>query len=59
VWWTIFTAIDLYIGLIIVDSIAGTLPPEKQRRAAIAKKVILGMLAFTAIVLVVQVAKRY
>jgi hypothetical protein len=59
VWWTIFTAVDLYIGLIVLDSLAGTVPTEKRERLAIVRKVILGLLALTGIVLVVQIMHRH
>jgi hypothetical protein len=59
VWWTLFTAVDLYIGLIVLDSLAPTLPPEKQRRLASVRKIILALLALAAIVLILQIVKRH
>jgi cell division protein FtsL len=59
VWWTIFTAVDLYIGLIILDSLAGTIPPEKQKRLGMARKAILALLGATVIVLAVQIIHRH
>ncbi|HKH98233.1 MAG TPA: hypothetical protein VJ999_03925 [Candidatus Sulfotelmatobacter sp.] len=44
-WWTLFTAVDLYIGVIVLDAMAPSLPPEKRARVRAARKVILGLLA--------------
>jgi hypothetical protein len=59
VWWTIFTIVDLYIGLIILDTLASSVPPEKIGRLRTAKKVILGLLVISGIVLVVQLIRRF
>jgi hypothetical protein len=59
VWWTIFTIVDLYIGLIVLDSLASSVPPEKIRRLQMAKKVILGLLLASGIVLVLQLLRRH
>jgi hypothetical protein len=58
VWWTIFTIVDLYIGLIVLDSLASSVPPEKTRRVQVTKKVILGLLLVSGIVLVLQLVRR-
>jgi hypothetical protein len=58
VWWTIFTIVDLYIGLIVLDSLASSVPPEKIRRLQVTKKVILGLLLGSGIVLVLQLVRR-
>ncbi len=57
-WWTIFAGIDLYIGLIVLDSLAGSLPPEKQKRLAAARKIVLAALGATALLLAVQILRR-
>jgi len=59
VWWIIFTAVDLYIGLIVLDALAPSLHPEKRNRVAVAKKITLGLLALTGIALVVAIWRRY
>jgi hypothetical protein len=59
VWWTIFTIVDLYIGLIILDTLASSVPPEKMGRLRTAKKIILGLLVISGIVLVVQLIRRF
>jgi hypothetical protein len=43
-WWIIFTAVDLYICLVIFKSLEPSLVPAKQRPAAIAEKAIIGSL---------------
>jgi hypothetical protein len=58
-WWTIFTGIDLYIGLIILDTLKESVPPEKQKRLAAARKVALALLAATAVVLIAQIIRRH
>jgi len=57
-WWTIFTAADLYIGLIVLDAMAPSIPSEKLGRVRTARKVILALLAASAIVLAVQITHR-
>ncbi len=42
--WTIFTAADLYIGLIVLDAMAPSIPAEKLGRLPVARKVILALL---------------
>jgi cell division protein FtsL len=59
VWWTIFTAVDLYIGLIIVDSLVGSVPREKLARLAAVRKSILALLILSTLVLAVQIVSRY
>jgi hypothetical protein len=57
-WWTIFTAADLYIGLIVIDAMAPSTPVEKLGRLRVARKVILALLVVSAIVLLLQIARR-
>jgi hypothetical protein len=57
-WWTIFTAADLYIGLIVIDAMAPSIPAEKLGRLRVARKVILALLVVSAIVLLLQIARR-
>jgi len=51
-WWILFTAVDLYIGLVVLDAMAPGVPPEKQRRLAVAKKAILASIGLLAIAFV-------
>jgi hypothetical protein len=57
-WWTIFTAADLYIGLIVLDAMAPSIPAEKLGRLRSARRVILALLVVAAIVLALQIARR-
>jgi hypothetical protein len=57
-WWTIFTAADLYIGLIVLDAMAPSIPAEKLGRLRSARRVILALLVVSAIVLALQIARR-
>jgi len=59
VWWIVYTAADLYIGLIVLDALAPSLPPQKLTRVKAAKKVVIGLLALTAIWCVVALWRRY
>lgn len=43
-WWVLFTAADLYVGLIVLDALAPSLPTHKKRRLAWAKKTILAII---------------
>ena len=57
--WTIFTAIDLYVGVVLIDLILTTAPPEKILRLRKARKVALVLLGISVVVLAVQIARRY
>jgi hypothetical protein len=57
-WWTIFTAADLYIGLIVLDAMAPSIPAEKLGRLRTARRVILLLLLASAVVLALQIAHR-
>jgi hypothetical protein len=59
VWWIVFTAADLYIGLIVLETLAPSLPPEKLARLKVAKKVVIGLLVLTAVWFVVALGRRY
>jgi hypothetical protein len=58
VWWTLFTVVDLYIGVVVLDAMAISLPQEKLPRLRAARKVIVALLVAAAIVLIIQVAHR-
>ena len=53
-WWIIFTAADLYIGLVVLKTMQPSLPLVKQKRLKIAEKVILVLLALTAVAFLVK-----
>jgi hypothetical protein len=57
-WWILFTAVDLYIGLVVLDAMAPSLPPEKQRRLAVAKKVIVASIGLLGIAFVFAWLRR-
>jgi hypothetical protein len=54
VWWTFFVAADLCIGLIVLDAMAPSIPPEKLGRMRVARKVILALLVVSAIIFAMQ-----
>jgi hypothetical protein len=56
-WWLVFTAVDLYIGLIALDVMvrSGSIPPHKLRGVAVAKKILIASLVVVGIVLVVMI----
>lgn len=41
-WWIAFTALDLYIGLVILDLLAPNLAAEKQSQIKQARKIVMG-----------------
>ena len=57
--WTIFTAIDLWMGVFLLDMMSTTVPPEKLPRLRAARKVVLTLLAISIVVLLTQIARRY
>ncbi|HKF02519.1 MAG TPA: hypothetical protein VKB49_09395 [Candidatus Sulfotelmatobacter sp.] len=57
--WTIFTAIDLWMGLFLIDMMSTTVPPEKLPRLRAARKVVIALLGISVIVLLTQIARRY
>ncbi len=58
-WWIVFTAVDLYIGLVILDALAPSLAAEKVPRIKSAKRVIVVLLVLSAIALLVVLIKRW
>jgi len=59
VGWTIFTAIDLYIGVVLIDLISTTAAPEKLPRLRKARTLTLALLGISIVVLGIQIARRY
>ena len=57
--WIVFAALDVYIGLIILEALIPSLPVEKLPRAKWARKVILALLAVLAAVFVGMLVKRW
>jgi hypothetical protein len=58
-WWTAFTAVDLYIGLVILDVMASSVPPHKLGRLRATRNVVIGLLAASVVIFAVQVVRRY
>jgi hypothetical protein len=50
--WIAFAALDVYIGLIILEALIPTLPAEKLPRAKLARKAVIASLILLAVVLV-------
>lgn len=50
-WWILFTAIDLYLGLVLIDVLARSesIPPDKLRRLAVTKKILIAGLSLCAV----------
>ena len=57
--WIAFAALDVYIGLIILEALIPSLPAEKLLRAKCARKAILASLAVLAAVFVGMLVKRW
>ena len=54
--WTIFTAIDLFVGALLLDLMTTSVPPEKLPRLRTARNVSLVLFGITLIVLLGQIA---
>jgi len=59
VGWTIFTAIDLYVGVLLIDLMSTSVPLEKLPRLRKVRKLALILLGIAVVVLGVQIARRY
>jgi hypothetical protein len=59
VGWTIFTAIDLFIGAFLIDMMSTTVPPEKLPRLRKARNITLILFAISVVVLCAQFARRH
>ena len=57
--WIAFAALDVYIGLIILEALIPSLPAEKLPRAKSARIVILASLGMLAVVFVGFLIKRW
>ena len=56
--WTIFTAIDLFVGALLLDLMTTSVPPEKLPRLRTARNVSLVLFGITLIVLLGQIAHQ-
>jgi hypothetical protein len=57
--WIAFVALDVYIGLIILEAMIPSLPAEKLSKAKRARVVILASLGMLAIAFVALLIKRW
>ena len=60
-WWLVFTAADLYIGIVCLDvmSKSGAIPEHKLKRLAVAKKIAIGLLVITLAVVALKLVVRH
>ena len=58
VGWTIFTVIDLFIGVCLIDMISTTVPPERLPRLRKARNVTLILFGISVVILLIQIARR-
>ena len=54
-WWIVFAAVDVYIGLVILDLLARSMPPEKMPRMKIAKKALVAILVALGMAFVAKI----
>ena len=54
-WWILFTAADLYVGIIVLKAMEPSLPPEKKARLAIVEKVLWISIAVLSVTFVIKV----
>jgi len=59
VGWTIFAAIDLFVGALLLDLMTTSVPPEKLPRLRAARNVSLVLFGITVLVLLAQIAHRH
>jgi hypothetical protein len=59
VGWTIFTAIDLFVGAFLVDMMSTTVPPEKLPRLRKARNITLLLFGISLVVRCFQLAHRH
>jgi hypothetical protein len=59
VGWTIFTAIDLFVGAFLIDMMSTTVPPEKLPRLRKARNITPLLFGISLVVLCVQLAHRH
>jgi Mn2+/Fe2+ NRAMP family transporter len=57
-WWIVFTAVDLYIGIVVLKTMESSVPPEKRKRLKIAERVVLVLLGITAVAFLVKLFHR-
>jgi hypothetical protein len=57
--WIAFAALDVYIGLIILEALTPSLPAGKLRRAKRARVVILASLGMLAVAFLGLIIKRW
>ncbi|GEM_PF-3697441 len=58
IFWLIFTAVDLYIGVVALDLMKGTVPPEKLPRLAVVKKILIAATLVVVAMIVVKWVKK-
>ena len=57
--WIAFTAIDLWIGLIILEAMLPTLPEAMAARARKVSQTLVGSIALLAVAFVALLVKRW
>jgi hypothetical protein len=59
-WWLVFTAIDLYLGVVIIDTLArgDSVSEEKRDRLVKAKKVTLVLFGLTVLGIFLKLVAR-
>jgi hypothetical protein len=58
VGWTIFTAIDLFVGALLLELMTTSVPPEKLPRLRTVRNISLGLFGVSMLVLLAQIALR-
>lgn len=57
--WTVFTAIDLFVGAFLIDMMSTAVPPEKLPRLRKARNVTLILFGISIVVLCIEFAKKH
>jgi len=56
--WTLFTAIDLLVGVILIGLMSTTVPPEKLPRLRKARNLAWMLFGISVVVLCIQYARQ-
>jgi len=57
-FWLLFTLVDLYVGVVVLDQMMPSLPPEKQGRALIAKRILIAATVVVALFTIVKWVRK-
>ena len=54
-WWIVFAAVDVYIGLVVLDLLASSAAPKKMPRIRATRKIMIVTLVVLGFVFVAKI----